>query len=306
MKRLWRRPKTFVFRMSLASTLALAALTAPGQAAAQGVYPPYGYYPPRPIIGAEPESESEPEPEPGISRRDVAAILRRDGYRLVGPLQDLGDRIVASGVDALGRMARFVVDPDEGEILRSWPVSPAFGQGGPDEGFAVPGPYGPVEEGDLGGYGAPERHVHARRNEGGPPDRYARGPLTARHADETPTASRHAKLAMHSAENPARRAVQHPSPSQAKKVRPLTAAAPASTLARPAPPPPGQAPAVTEPRAKTSNSAAPVQTIGAPPSSAHSSARASAPNLSSPMSPAEQHSPLEIENEAVPKSNIGK
>ena len=55
MKRLWRRPKTFVFRMSLASTLALAALTAPGQAAAQGVYPPYGYYPPRPIIGAEPE-----------------------------------------------------------------------------------------------------------------------------------------------------------------------------------------------------------------------------------------------------------
>jgi hypothetical protein len=306
MKRLWRRPKALVFWMSLASTLALAALTAPGQAAAQGLYPPYGYYPPQPMIGAEPESEpeSEPEPEPGISRRDVAAILARHGYRLVGPLRDHGDRIVACGVDALGRMAKFVVDPDEGEILRSWPVSPAFGHGGPDGGFAVPGPYGPVEEGDLGSYGPPEGHVHARRNEGGPPDRYARGPLTARHADVTLMTSRHAKLAMHSAENPARRAVQHPSPSQATKVRPFTAAAPASTPARPAPAP--QARAVTEPLAKTSTSPAPIQTMRAPPTSAHSSARASAPNLSSPMSPAEQRRPLEIENEAAPKSNIGK
>jgi hypothetical protein len=302
MKRLWRRPKALVFWMSLASTLALAALTAPGQAAAQGFYPPYGYYPPQPIIGSEPESE--PEPEPGISRSDVAAILARHGYRLVGPLQDHGDRIVASGVDARGGMARFVVDPDEGEILRSWPVSPAFGHGGPDEGFAVPGPYGPMEEGDLGSYGAPEGHVHARRNEGGSPDRYARGPQAARHADETPTASRRAKLAMHSAENPARRAVQHPSPSQATKVRPLTAAAPASTPARPAPAPPGQVRAVIGPPAKTSTSPAPIQTMTAPPSSAHSSARASAPNLSSPMSP--QPRPLEIENEAAPKSNIGK
>ncbi len=302
MKRLWRRPKTLVFWTSLASTLALAALTAPGQAAAQGFYPPYGYYPPQPIMGPEPE----PEPEPGISRRDVAAILRRDGYRLVGPLQDHGDRILASGVDAVGRMARFVVDPEEGEILRSWPVGPAFGHGGPDEGFAVPGPYGPVEEGDLGGYGPPEGPVHARRNEGGAPDRYARGPQAARHADETLMTSRHAKLAMHSAENLARRAVQHPSPSQATKVRPFTAAAPASTPARPAPPPPGQARSVTEPLAKTSTSPAPIQTMRAPPSSAHSSARASAPNLSSPMSPAEQPPPLEIENEAAPKSNIGK
>ena len=96
MKRLSRRPKAHVFWMSLASTLALAALAAPGQAAAQGVYPPYGYFPPRPMIGPEPE----PEVEPGISRRDVAAILARAGYRLVGPLQDHGDRIVASGVDA--------------------------------------------------------------------------------------------------------------------------------------------------------------------------------------------------------------
>ena len=300
MKRLWRRPRALVFWMSFASTLALAALTAPGQAAAQGFYPPYGYYPPQPMIGAEPKSE----PEPGISRRDVAAILARHGYRLVGPLQDHGDRIVACGVDALGRMAKFVVDPDEGEILRSWPVSPAFGRGGPDGGFAGPGPYGPAEEGDLGGYGAPEGHVHARRNEGGPPDRYARGPLTARHADETPTASRHAKLAMHSAENPARRAVQHPSLSQATKVRPFTAAAPASTPVRAAPAP--QARAVTEPLAKTSTSPTPIQMMSAPPSSAHSSARASAPNLSSPMSPAQQPRPLEIENEAVPKSNIGK
>ena len=247
------------FWMSLASTLAFAALAAPGQAAAQGVYPPYGYYPPRPMLLSPPaddrsEPESEPEPEPGISRRDVAAILRADGYRFVGPLQDHGDRIVASGVDALGRMARFVVDPDEGEIRRSWPVGPAFGHGGPDEGFAVPGPYGPMEEGDLGSYGPPERHVHVRRNEGEAPDRYAHGPLTARHADVTPAAPRHAKLAMHSAENPARRAVQHPFALAGEEGPARYGAAPASTPVRPASPPPGQAPAVTEPPAKTSNS----------------------------------------------------
>ena len=304
MKRLWRRRKAIVLWMSLASTLALAALTAPGQAAAQGFYPPYGYYPPQPIIGAEPDSE--PEPEPGISRRDVAAILARHGYRLVGPLRDQGDRIVVSGVDPRGQMARFVVDPEEGEILRSWPVGPAFGHGEPDEGFAVPGPYEPVEKGDRGGYGPPESHVHARRNEGEPPDRYARGPLTARHANETLMASRHAKLAMHSPGNPARRAVQHPLPSQAAKVRPLTVAAPASTPARPMPAPPAQARAVTGPLPKTSTSPAPVQTMIAPPTSVHSSARAAAPNPSSPMSPAERPPHLEIENEAVPKSNIGK
>ena len=304
MKRLWRRRKAIVLWMSLASTLALAALTAPGQAAAQGFYPPYGYYPPQPSIGAEPDSE--PETEPGISRRDVAAILARHGYRLVGPLQDHGDRIVASGVDARGGIARFIVDPDEGEILRSWPVGPAFGHGGPDEGFAVPEPYEPMEKGDLGSYGPPEGLVHARRNERGAPDRYARGPLTTRHADEPSMASRHAKLAMHSAGNPTRRAVQHPSPSQATKVRPLTVAAPASTPARRAPAPPGQARVFTEPPAKTSTSPAPVQTMRAPPSSPHSSARASAPNLSSPMSPTGHPPHLEIENEAAPKANIGK
>ena len=303
MKRLSRRPKAHVFWMSLASTLALAALFAPGQVAAQGVYPPYGYFPPRPMIGPEPEPE--PEPEPGISRRDVAAILARAGYRLVGPLQDHGDRIVASGVDPGGRMARFVVDPDEGEILRSWPVGPAFGGGGPDQGYAAPEPYGPVEEDDRGSYGPREGRVHARRDEGGAPDRYERGPRTARHADVTPMASRRAKLAMHSVGNPARLAVQHPLPSQATKLRPVTAAAPPPP-ARPAQTPPGQARAIVGPPAKTSMSPAPIQTIAAPPSPAHSSARPNAPNLSSPMSPAEQPPPLGIENEAVPKSNIGR
>jgi hypothetical protein len=294
MKRLWRRPKALVFWMSLASTLALGALTAPGQAAAQGFYPPYGYYPPQPIIRSEPESEPEPEPEPGISRRDVAAILARHGYRLVGPLQDHGDRIVASGVDPRGGMARFVVDPEEGEILRSWPVTPAFGHGGPYEGFAVPGPYEPVEEGDLGA-GSRDGHVHARRNEGEAPDRYARGPQTARNA----------RLSVHSAENPARRGAPHPAASLATKARPVTAAA-FPPPARPAQAPPGQVRAVIGPPAKASTSPAPIQPMSAPPSSAHSSGRASAPTLSSPMSPAEQPPPLGIENEAVPKSNIGK
>ena len=187
--------------------LATAALIAPRHATAQGFYPsPYGYYPPRPIF--------EPEPELAFSRRDVAAILARQGYRLVGPLRDRGDRIVASGVDGLGRMARFVVDPDEGEIVRSWPVGPAFGPGGPRDGLAVPEPYGPTEEGDLGRARPPERRFHARRDEGEAPDRYARGHRT-----------RHATLAMHSVENPARRVVQHTSLSQARKVAPPVTAA---------------------------------------------------------------------------------
>ena len=195
--------------------LAPAALIAPRHAAAQGFYPsPYGYYPPRPIF------EPEPEPEVAFSRRDVAAILARQGYRLVGPLRDRGDRIVVSGVDALGRMARFVVDPDEGEIVRSWPVGPAFGPGGPRGGLAVPEPYGPAEEGDLGRAGPPERRFHARRDEGEAPDRYARGHRT-----------RHATLAMHPVENPARRVVQHTSLSQARKVAP-----PVTAAVRPAPP----------------------------------------------------------------------
>ena len=202
-------------------------------------------------------------------------------------------------------MAKFVVDPDEGEILRSWPVGPAFGGGGPDQGYAAPEPYGPMEEDDRGGYGPRERRVHARRDEGGAPDRYERGPRTARHADVTPMASRRAKLAMHSVGNPARLAVQHPSLSQATKLRPVTAAAPPPP-ARPAQASHGQARAIVGPPAKTSMSPTPIQTMAAPPSSAHSSARPNAPNLASPMSPAEQPPPLGIENEAAPKSNIGR
>ena len=280
MKRMWRRPKALVFFMSLASMLTPAALIAPRHAAAQGFYPsPYGDYPPRPIF------EPEPEPEVAFSRRDVAAILARHGYRLVGPLRDRGDRVVASGVDALGRMAKFVVDPDEGEIVRSWPVGPAFGPGGPHGEFAAPGPYEPAEEGDLGRAGPPERRFHARRDEGEAPDRYARGHRT-----------RHATLAMHP-----RRVLQHTSLSQPRKVAPpVTAAA-----AHPAPPP-GRAGGVTEPPAKTSTSPAPIQTTSAPPSSARGAARASAPNPSSSKSAAEQPPSVGIENEAVPKSNIGR
>ena len=261
-----------------------------------------------------PDRSSEPNPSPSSNLNPNPAFREEMSRRYCGEMDiaswvrcrttETGSSPPAS--TPCGRMARFVVDPDEGEILRSWPVGPAFGHGGPDEGFAVPGPYGPVEEGDLGSYGPPEGHVHARRDEGGAPDRYERGPLTARHADETPMASRHAKLAMHSVGNPARRAVQHPSPSQATKVRPLTAAAPASTPARPAPPPPGQARAVTGPPAKTSMSPAPIQTIASASFFRAQLRAGERAESSSPMSPAEQPPPLEIENEAVPKSNIGK
>jgi hypothetical protein len=65
------------------------------------------------------------EPAPYGSYRSVARILAREGYRLVGPLGNRGDQVVATGVDADGRRVRFFIDPYEGQVLHSRPIASA-------------------------------------------------------------------------------------------------------------------------------------------------------------------------------------
>lgn len=95
-----------------------------GQSAAQDYDSPHQYEADQPIS----------EPQPDISLQRIALILARRGYRLVGTFPDRGDYIVASGVDARGRTEKFVIDPYDGEVVKSWRVEPAFGNDGSSEG----------------------------------------------------------------------------------------------------------------------------------------------------------------------------
>jgi hypothetical protein len=91
----------------LASIGALALCAAPQAARAQYYFRPYGHLVHQPF-------EEAPR---FASRRAVAAIVAHEGFRLVGPLGERGDQIVATGVDGRGRWMRFVIDPYEGEVL---------------------------------------------------------------------------------------------------------------------------------------------------------------------------------------------
>lgn len=123
------RSKSFLLWASLAPVCALA----PGQATAQVFFYPFAYTFQRPII----------EPEPDVSPRRIAAILAREGFRLLGPLAHRGDQIVATGVDAKGRRSRFLIDPYEGEVLSAWRLRPGFAPEGPPDGMARAEPSGP-------------------------------------------------------------------------------------------------------------------------------------------------------------------
>ncbi len=91
----------------LASIGALTLCAAPQAAWAQFFFRPYGHVLRQPI-------EDEPR---FASRRSIAAIVAHEGFRLVGPLGERGDQIVATGVDGRGRWMRFIIDPYEGEVL---------------------------------------------------------------------------------------------------------------------------------------------------------------------------------------------
>lgn len=70
----------------------------------------------RPFFGSFVE-RIEVDPWPAIAPRRVAAILARRGFRLAQPPYYGDDEIVAIGVDARGGHTRFVLDPDDGEVL---------------------------------------------------------------------------------------------------------------------------------------------------------------------------------------------
>jgi len=104
-------------RRGLVAALGCAVVLLAPAAQAQMMFPPfaYGYY----------DRIEEPPPAPFASRRAVAGLLAREGYRLIGPLGARGDQIVALGEDRRGARMRFLVDPYEGELLSSWRVPPA-------------------------------------------------------------------------------------------------------------------------------------------------------------------------------------
>jgi hypothetical protein len=164
-----RRLNAPFFGLRVAPTLVLIALTPVGQSAAQDYYSP-------------PEYESdEPtgEPQPDISPERVALILARRGYRLVGLFRGRGDYIVASGIDAHGWTEKFIIDPYDGVVVRSWRVEPDFrydgssegtgesrnpvgrGNYGPDVGAPAMEQRGPAETIGRDAYGS--QHAHAAK-----------------------------------------------------------------------------------------------------------------------------------------------
>ena len=148
-----RRLNALIFWVRLAPALAFIALAALGQSSAQDYNSPPEYEADQPIA----------EPQPDISPQRVALILARRGYQLVGPLRYRGDYIVASGVDARGWTEKFIIDPHDGEVVRSWRVEDASGYGGSSEGTdesgeAVgPGNYGHMWERLLWSSGGHQR-----------------------------------------------------------------------------------------------------------------------------------------------------
>ncbi|MBI1868823.1 MAG: hypothetical protein HYS06_11110 [Methylocystis sp.] len=128
------RSKSFLAWASLAPALAVGALAAPQPAAAQFYFRPFAYF-----------YRAIEEPAPDVSPPRMASILRREGFRLDGPLGRRGDQVVATGVDAKGRRMRFIIDPYEGEVLSSRRVEPAFAPEDPHDGVARAEPLAPDE-----------------------------------------------------------------------------------------------------------------------------------------------------------------
>ncbi|MGD9545244.1 MAG: hypothetical protein AB7F41_01390 [Methylocystis sp.] len=156
--------------------LALAAgAVAPQHAFAQFFFRPFAY---------SYSYQAPPAEAPRFaSRRAVASILGREGYRLVGPLGHRGEQIVATGVSRREGEIRFIIDPYEGRILRAVRLGPppAYDRGpryGGGYGPAGVDPYAPPAAGapsvgrsgpaarDLGNEGYPDANG-ARQAPGG-------------------------------------------------------------------------------------------------------------------------------------------
>jgi hypothetical protein len=99
-----------------------------GAASAQSYYyPPFGAYDGYGGRGYDEEGWGPPRRErsgaPYAARRAIADVLEGEGYRLLGRPEFQGANIGATGVDEDGRTMRFVIDPDDGEILSAHRLS---------------------------------------------------------------------------------------------------------------------------------------------------------------------------------------
>lgn len=121
----WRK-----WRAPLALGLALAGGADAAQA--QFYFRPFAYaY----RYELPPEEDEAPR---FASRRAVARILAREGYRLVGPLGQRGEQVVATGLSQRDGEMRFFIDPYEGEIIHAIRLAPPPGAERPsreDRGF---------------------------------------------------------------------------------------------------------------------------------------------------------------------------
>ncbi|MBG0811560.1 hypothetical protein IY145_19595 [Methylosinus sp. H3A] len=204
------RPKVL---LALASLAPIAAAT---PAAADFFFRPFGYAFHRPI----------PETAPDASPRAIAEILGEEGFRLVGGLGRRGDQVVATGVDRRGRYRRFLIDPYEGEILKSWRVGPEVVHEAPGFIDAPPAAYRgapPVETHDAPRTGAVQDPLVVP-GLGAEPRRPAPQSAASPRRTETPGRT-HAAARPEGAET---QRIPHAPPSQATKppARPTQSAAP--------------------------------------------------------------------------------
>ena len=103
-----------------AAILAVGAATAPsGPARAQVFFQPYVQ-----TQAYDWRAPARSRGESFVSRREIAAVLYDQGYRLGGPIDYRDDAIIAIGVDDQGRRMRFFLDPDDGEVIGARRMEP--------------------------------------------------------------------------------------------------------------------------------------------------------------------------------------
>ena len=197
------RPK--VLQKVLLAIASLAPIVAATPAAADFFFRPFGYAFHQPV----------PEPAPNVSPRSIAGILEEEGFRLIGVLGRRGDQVVATGVDRDGRYRRFLIDPYEGEILKSWRVGPEVVHEAPGFIDAPPAAYRgppPVETYDAPRTGAVEDPLVVP-GLGGEPRRPAPQSAAPPRRAETPGKTHAAARP----EDAATQRIPHAPPSQATK-----------------------------------------------------------------------------------------
>lgn len=284
--------------LALALGIAAASALAPQQASAQFFFRPFGFaY----------RSEAPEETPIYASRRAVAGILGREGFRLIGPLGHRGEQIVAMGVNRREGEMRFIIDPYEGRILRAVRLGPPpmydrgydRGPGGEPD-YAPPGGGARPYARDLGeedgprAIEQPRRAPKSARLRDAPPERPAdqRGPAPLAPQAQPPAST--AAPGPRAAAQPTKPAVPPPappavSPPPAPDPVPVATKAPnAPAKAEPsaaptqaAPAPQNQEPKKEEPKAKVES--APKAT---PPASTQAAQEPKAPGEPAKAEPA--------------------